>query len=167
MKNIKTIFTYMVVGALVMALSISCKSNEEPTVDNTHSNHPPTGEYKGQTYLYDVNGAITSDKVDTTINFTSSDTCNIKGTAYNTATNTQYYDITITKWFGSTDNDGSVIMSDGQIYGGYGEAVINSPTGTTDFRVNFYSDTYTSRHSIYVSFKLNGKVYQASGELKQ
>ena len=30
MKNIKTIFTYMVVGALVMALSISCKSNEEP-----------------------------------------------------------------------------------------------------------------------------------------
>ena len=167
MKNIKKIFSYVVVGALVIALSISCKSNEEPTVDNTHSNHPPTGEYKGQTYLYDVNGAITSDKVDTTINFTSSDTCNIKGTAYNTATNTQYYDITITKWSGSTDySGGNVIMFDGQ-NSGYGEAVINSPTGTTDFRVNFYSDTYTSRHSIYVSFKLNGKVYQASGELKQ
>ncbi|WP_432632458.1 hypothetical protein [Brachyspira sp.] len=30
MSNIKKIFTYLVVGALVMALSISCKSNEEP-----------------------------------------------------------------------------------------------------------------------------------------
>ena len=30
MKNIKQFFTYMVVGALVMALSISCKSNEDP-----------------------------------------------------------------------------------------------------------------------------------------
>ena len=29
MKNIKTIFTYMVVGALVMALSISCKNNDK------------------------------------------------------------------------------------------------------------------------------------------
>ena len=29
MKNIKKLFTYMVVGALVMALSIRCKSNEE------------------------------------------------------------------------------------------------------------------------------------------
>ena len=30
MKNIKQFFTYVVVGALVIALSISCKSNEEP-----------------------------------------------------------------------------------------------------------------------------------------
>ena len=30
MKNIKQFFTYLVVGALVAALSISCKSNEEP-----------------------------------------------------------------------------------------------------------------------------------------
>ena len=48
MKNSKNkkLFTYMVVGALVMALSISCKSNEEPTVTRTHSNHPPAGNYK-------------------------------------------------------------------------------------------------------------------------
>ena len=33
MKNIKIIFTYMVVGALVMALSISCKNDEtNPTI---------------------------------------------------------------------------------------------------------------------------------------
>ena len=33
MKNIKKIFTYMVVGALVMALSISCKNDEtNPTI---------------------------------------------------------------------------------------------------------------------------------------
>ncbi len=31
MKNIKQFFTYLVVGALVIALSISCKSNEEPS----------------------------------------------------------------------------------------------------------------------------------------
>ena len=31
MKNIKQFFTYLVVGALVMALSVSCKSNEEPS----------------------------------------------------------------------------------------------------------------------------------------
>ena len=30
MQNIKKIFTYLVVGALVIALSISCKSNEDP-----------------------------------------------------------------------------------------------------------------------------------------
>ena len=30
MKNIKQFFTYLVVGALVAALSISCKSNEDP-----------------------------------------------------------------------------------------------------------------------------------------
>ena len=48
MYNFKKLFTYMVVGALVMALSISCKSNEEPK-DNTHSNHPPSGTYKGST----------------------------------------------------------------------------------------------------------------------
>ena len=30
MYNFKKLFTYLVVGALVIALSISCKSNEEP-----------------------------------------------------------------------------------------------------------------------------------------
>ena len=42
MKNIKTIFTYMVVGALVMALSISCKSNEEPQETGSTSPYHPS-----------------------------------------------------------------------------------------------------------------------------
>ena len=42
MKNSKNkkLFTYMVVGALVMALSISCKSNEEPST-------PELSQYAG------------------------------------------------------------------------------------------------------------------------
>ena len=41
MYNFKKLFTYMVVGALVMALSISCKSNEVPQeTGSTSSNHP-------------------------------------------------------------------------------------------------------------------------------
>lgn len=48
MYNFKKLFTYMVVGALVMALSISCKSNEDPSSNwITHSNHPTAGTYKG------------------------------------------------------------------------------------------------------------------------
>ena len=67
MHNFKKLFTYMVVGALVMALSISCKSNEEPEVNRLHSNHPPSGTYKGSTATATVT--------------TSGGTCNIKGTA--------------------------------------------------------------------------------------
>ena len=59
MKNIKQLFTYLVVGALVMALSISCKSNEEPGTEGnggpdsvpTFTGDPatdlPTGYYSG------------------------------------------------------------------------------------------------------------------------
>ena len=44
MKNSKNkkLFTYMVVGALVMALSISCKSNEEPK-----NSAPELSQYAG------------------------------------------------------------------------------------------------------------------------
>jgi hypothetical protein len=99
MYNFKKLFTYMVVGALVMALSISCKSNEEPT-DNTHSNHPTSGTYKGSTA--------------TAIVTTSGGTCNIKGTALSDSNQSLQYDITITKWYadaGSTDS-GNVLLGD-------------------------------------------------------
>ena len=45
MKNSKNkkLFTYMVVGALVMALSISCKSNEEPSSGSKAGTNPPAG----------------------------------------------------------------------------------------------------------------------------
>lgn len=40
----KKLFTYMVVGALVMALSISCKSNEDPNSGDTKKEDPKTEE---------------------------------------------------------------------------------------------------------------------------
>ena len=92
MKNSKNkkLFTYMVVGALVMALSISCKSNEEPEVNRLHSNHPPSGTYKGTV------GSTTT----TAIVTTSGGTCNIKGKASDSGnTKQQDYDVTITKWY--------------------------------------------------------------------
>ena len=57
--KIKNIFSYVVVAALVAALSISCKSNEEPK-DNTHSNHPPSGEYKGTVGSTTVTATVTT-----------------------------------------------------------------------------------------------------------
>ena len=40
----KKLFTYMVVGALVMALSISCKSNEDPNSGDTKKEDQKTQE---------------------------------------------------------------------------------------------------------------------------
>ena len=54
MKNIKQFFTYLVVGALVMALSISCKSNEEP------SRRFKVSDLKGTTWSGDA-GSFTID----------------------------------------------------------------------------------------------------------
>ena len=102
MYNFKKLFTYMVVGALVMALSISCKSNEEPTVARTHSNHPPAGTYK---YLKEGTATVTI----------TSEGCKITGEATRISVSDgsstsskekKQYDITITKWYsgdGSTD----------------------------------------------------------------
>ena len=150
--KIKNIFSYVVVAALVAALSISCKSNEEPPKDNTHSNHPPSGEYKSKTYL--DNGK----SVDTTVTVTTSgDTCNIKGSAfYNASGDTKDYEITITKWFGSTSS-GYVLLENGQNYSG--QATITSPKETTRFFVD-----HDAAYNISVSFTLDGKNYQAHGD---
>ena len=133
MKNSKNkkLFTYMVVGALVMALSISCKSNEEPTVTRTHSNHPPAGTYK---YLNEGTATVTI----------TSEGCKITGEATHISVSDgsstsskekKQYDITITKWHsgdGSTDK-GSFLL------GNQGEATINSPATASYFYVNYYS----------------------------
>ena len=130
MKNIKIIFTYMVVGALSLALSISCKSNEEPT-DNTHSNHPPAGTYQ---MVYGSSLTITATVT------VSGGACNIKGTAYKngdtSGSDNKQYDITITKWSaeaGSTDSGYfSLALS-------AGEATVAAPTGYTSFTVQYYN----------------------------
>ena len=130
MKNIKQFFTYLVVGALVIALSISCKSNEEPEKDNTHSNHPPSGTYSDTL-------TIGSSSITTTATVTTSgDTCNIKGTAYNqtNATDTEQYDITITKWlhYDSSGGDCASVISGSKASG---ELNITTPQGTSQFIV--------------------------------
>ena len=148
MKNSKNkkLFTYMVVGALVMALSISCKSNEEPEVNRLHSNHPPAGNYKE---------SLGSETAIVTI--TSEGACNITGKAYvyNPLDKNQKkdYDVTITKWYsgnGSTDK-GSYLRIDGNNY--QGEATVTTPSDNTYFNV-FYGDGI-----ITLSFEYNGVSY--------
>ena len=143
MKILKTkkIFTYMVVVALVAALSISCKSNEEPT-DETHSNHPPSGIYRN---LSGETATVTSE----------GGTCNISGTGYNANNETSPFNITITKWKKSGDNS--------VFYLGYaGEANINSPEGATFFEVQYSDDG-----RLDVVFKVNNVNYGANGLFRQ
>ncbi|WP_432632136.1 hypothetical protein [Brachyspira sp.] len=71
MSNIKKIFTYMVVGALVMALSISCKSNEDPgsgggvdlgsipTASGTAATASELSTYNGKTYTGTIGSGVT------------------------------------------------------------------------------------------------------------
>ena len=141
-KN-KKIFTYMVVGALVMALSISCKSNEDPSSNwITHSNHPTAGTYKGD--RASVVATVTI----------SGGACNIKGTALSDSNQPLQYDITITKWLKHKDADRSrYILGDPQA-GGQGEATINSPSNPTSFRVDYYDDG-----RIYVDFVVDNIGY--------
>ena len=156
MKNSKNkkLFTYMVVGALVMALSISCKSNEEPK-DNTHSNHPPAGTYK---MVYGSSLTITATVT------TSGSACNIKGTAYKNGDTSgsvnKQYDITITKWYaeaGSTDS-GNVLLGDYPS----GEATVAAPTGYTSFTVQYYNG-----NTINVGFQVDGTWYSTYDMVRQ
>ena len=144
----------MVVGALVMALSISCKSNEEPT-DNTHSNHPPAGTYKT---VYGSSLTITATVT------VSGGTCNIKGTAYKNgdtsgSVNNEQYDITITKWSGAGSTDsGDVFLGDYPL----GEATVAAPTGYTSFTVQYYNG-----NTIRVNFQVDGTWYSAYDMVRQ
>ena len=147
MNNFKKIFTYMVVGALVIALSISCKSNEEPEVNRLHSNHPPAGTYKASI------GSGTA-----TVNI-SGGACNINGTAYDTSNNPTNYEVTITKWYsgdGSTDKG-----SFNPRVGGNGEGTVTTPSDNTYFNVFYVSGV------INLSFEYNGTNYLTGDMTKQ
>ena len=140
----------MVVGALVMALSISCKSNEEPEVNRLHSNHPPAGNYKESL------GSGTA-----IVTITTEGACNIKGNAYNPSDKNQKkdYDVTITKWWysgdGSTD-EGIYLRIDGNNY--QGEGTVTTPSDSPYFKV-----FYDSYGIITLSFEYNGVSYVVSG----
>ncbi|TKZ23195.1 hypothetical protein EZH24_13085 [Brachyspira catarrhinii] len=107
-----------------MALSISCKSNEEPQeTGTTTSNHPSQGTYNS--VLYGTGSSAT-----VTIN--NDGTCTITGTAYNyfDTNDAQTFSITITTWY-QYYNDPVAYAG----INGYGteksEVTINSPT--TDY----------------------------------
>ena len=146
MKILKTkkLFTYMVVGALVAALSISCKSNEEPKeTGSTAQNHPPQGTYSSY--------STTSGSAIVTIN--NDGTCTITGTAY-FDTEPQNFSITVTKWWYEYDlpdyyNAGSSWEKS--------EATINSPA--TDY---FYVGYSYNTTSISITFGPEGKRYNTS-----
>ena len=128
MKNIKKIFSYVVVAALVMALSISCK-NEETTgsgdiIGSTTQSHPTEGSYSNNS---SVNGSAT-----VSIN---GDICTITGTAFNN-NNPTNFNITVTKWFYYYGDD--KVYYAGSDYE-QSEATINSPV-TDYFKVEYQSD---------------------------
>ena len=152
MKNIKQFFTYLVVGALVAALSISCKSNEEPS-GYTHSNHPPAG-----TYIYG-----NDDKIKATVVNNADGTCHITGTAdhWNGGNEYEYqdFDITITKWRQPNNSTVSFAGSENK----ESEATINSPSGVVDFEVQYHSES----GSLWIWFGPSGKRYNTSGLTKQ
>ena len=137
MKNSKNkkLFTYMVVGALVMALSISCKSNEEPEVNRLHSNHPPAGNYKNSS------GATATVTI-------KDGGCNIKGKASDSGnTKQQDYDVTITKWLRGGDFNSFNPRGDG-------EGTVTTPSDNNYFNVFYVSDGI-----ITLSFEYNGVSY--------
>ena len=132
MKILKTkkLFTYMVVGALVMALSISCKSNEEPQeTGSTSSNHPSQGTYTNSSY-----------NTRATVTINNDGTCTITGTAYFDANDSQTFSITVTKWwyyYRDVDSGRSIYYA-GSNYE-QSEATINLPVSDY-FKVEYQSD---------------------------
>ena len=152
MKNSKNkkLFTYMVVGALVMALSISCKTDDGPTgTGATIQSHPAQGTY---------NNSL-GDNATVTIN--DDGTCTITGKAGFTSGGQREYanfSIIVTKWYylySSYD-----IRNAGSSYK-ESEATINLPLGA-DFQVEYNVKDGT----LYIAFGPEGKVY-TTGFLKK
>ena len=156
MKNSKNkkLFTYMVVVALVMALSISCKSNEVPQeTGSTSSNHPSQVTYTN-TYR----------KTDATVKINDDGTCTITGKAsFTSGGQTEYanFSITVTKWWYYYPESGSSITYQAGSSWEKSEATINLPA--TDY---FYVD-YTDSGLLGISFGPEGKRYWTGDLTKQ
>ena len=149
MKNIKQFFTYLVVGALVMALSISCITDDGPPTEtgSTTQSHPSQGSY-----------ALTSKGTSATVTVNDDGTCSIKGKA-RYESEYQDFDITITTWYYSFSS-----FDDRHAGSSYeqSEATINSPSGV-DFDV-----LYDSEFGIlWIWFGPSGKIYFTDGLIKQ
>ena len=139
----------MVVGALVMALSISCKSNEEPQVQeigSTSSNHPSQGSYTASAYS-------TYPNANATVTINNDGTCTISGTAYFDANDSQYFSITVTKWWYLYNSPNQ--LEAGSIWE-KSEATINSPA--TDY-FNVYYNRDSEGEGLSIVFGPEGKRY--------
>ena len=157
MKNSKNkkLFTYMVVGALVAALSISCKSNEVPQeTGSTSSNHPSQGTYTN-TYW----------KTDATVKINDDGTCTITGKAsFTSGGQTEYanFSITVTKWWYYYPESGSSITYRAGSSWEKSEATIDLPA-TDYFDVSYYTDS----GELGISFGPEGKRYWIGNLTKQ
>ena len=136
----KKCFTYVVVGALVIALSISCKTDDVPTeTGSTTQSHPSQGSY--------VNSP---NNTRATVIVNNDGTCRITGTA-RYESEYQDFDITITKWYYSFSSYNTYHA--GSLYE-ESEATINSPSGEF-FQVDYNVDN----NGLWISFGPEGKKY--------
>ncbi|TXJ14821.1 hypothetical protein EPJ64_11675 [Brachyspira aalborgi] len=149
MYNFKKLFTYMVVGALVMALSISCKNDEKTgsgdIIGETNQNHPPQGIYSNG--YYNSYAGVTN----------NGSYCSIIGKAYYSEQVSVNSDITVMNWYQEYGNTSSYAGSSSRD----GEATINSPT-TDYFQVSYDAgngllrvDIRTNANEIYTTSYLS------------
>ena len=165
MNNFKKNFTYMVVGALAMALAVSC-SNEGTTggvsddtpLGYTHSNHPPDGKY---------HSALDTNTIRNTITHNGDGTCTINGTAtsysvlIDNKNPTTDYRITVKSWYtyNSLPNESQVSSNATSISG---EATVTQPSGVSYFRVEYD----TTDNTVFVNFAANSIDYNNTIYLK-
>ena len=149
MKILKTkkIFTYLVVGALVMALSISCKSNEEPSSGPKAGTNLPARKYTSKTDRVDgttgeyANATVTHNGNGCTI------TGKLQGFKLPTGSETQTtykaidFSITVNSWY----------EGDGYTYAG-DDSVLTSPSGRISSIRWGYSDDGTAYIFLGISY---------------
>ena len=137
----------MVVGALVIALSISCKSNEEPASEIAGEN-PPAGNYTG-----DYSGE------EGTVTINADGSCTIDGTIiidpYNdlNSKTTITFNITVNSWYKTYNSQSG--SYDGFTY--TRDFVINSFTGGNyNFsQVNFYWGVNSATGKSFLAFPVD------------
>ena len=155
----KKFFTYVVVGALVMALSISCKSNEEPSSGPKAGTNPPAGEYSSIAYYSNRTDMPYTNKATVTHN---GDGCTISGTLL--GVNSQAADrlykptnfsITVNSWYENSDGNGSEAQGE--------RLVLNSPANGSLGWIKWFN---TDSGKAAIDFQLyddDGYYYNPSG----
>ncbi len=160
MNNFKKIFTYMVVGALVMALSISC-SNEGTTGGGTGGNSGNGGtEIGGNSGGDSSGGGSGSGEAGKTEILTPEE-----GT-YNIRYSDDYYSITITV---KTNEDGTVQLSGNSVsrnYGSYADSYQNYNCKTSDWAKESGTEYKISKSIISEAVSNYGATPMSNAEAK-